>query len=114
MIGGRILHGESVRDACERKTLDEVGLAIVGLRFLGLYEDMFDKNSFQVPEPYHTLSFVFETCVTTAQNVQLDAHHSAWDWFDRLPDRFAYSLNGNGLPELAPRGAAPDGQPLVA
>lgn len=114
VIGGRILHGESVRDACVRKTREEVGLAIADLRLLGLYEDLFDKNSFQVPEPYHTLSLVFETRVTMVQDIQLDSHHSAWNWFDRLPDRFAYSSTGNGLPELASRLEARAGQPPAA
>ena len=60
VVGGRILHGEAVREACVRKTLEEVGLEIDEMRFLGFYEDVFDKNSFQVPDPYHTLSLVFE------------------------------------------------------
>lgn len=88
VVGGRMLHGEAARHACVRKTLDEVGLAITDLHFLGFYEDVFDKNSFQVPGPYHTLSLVFETCVTEVQSIQLNSQHSDWNWFDKLPDRF--------------------------
>lgn len=91
VVGGRILHGEAVREACVRKTLEEVGLEIDEMRFLGFYEDVFDKNSFQVPDPYHTLSLVFEANVTVAQTIQLDSQHSEWNWFDELPQRFTFS-----------------------
>lgn len=92
VVGGRILHGESVRKACTRKAREEVGLDITKLRFLGFYEDVFDKNSFQVPDPYHTLSVVFEAYVATEQYIQLDSQHSEWNWFDELPARFVFAV----------------------
>lgn len=103
VVGGRILHGEAVREACVRKTLEEVGLAIVNLHFLGFYEDLFDRNAFQVPEQYHTLSLVFETCVSTEQVIELDLHHSDWEWFDSLPDRFTFSSPNDVEPAIASR-----------
>lgn len=91
VIGGRILHGEAVHHACVRKVLEEAGLTISDLKFLGFYEDIFNKNSFQLPGPYHTLSLVFETYLKNTQNIQLDSQHSDWGWFDKLPDRFVFS-----------------------
>lgn len=100
VVGGRIQSGESARQACIRKTFEEVGLEIDELQFLGFYEDVFNKNSFDVAKPYHTLSLVFETRVTTKQDVHLDAQHSEWAWFDALPDRFTISTQNSLLSQL--------------
>ena len=91
LVGGRMQSGESARQACIRKTFEETALKIDELQFLGFYEDVFDKNSLNVAKPYHTLSLVFETRVSTKQVIQLDAQHSDWAWFDALPDRFIIS-----------------------
>ena len=91
VVGGRIQSGESARQACIRKTFEEVGLKIDELQFLGFYEDVFDKNSFDISKPYHTLSLVFETRVTSKQVIHLDDQHSEWAWFDNLPNRFTIS-----------------------
>ncbi len=88
VVGGRILHGETALQACARKMLDEVGLVSDEFHFLGFYQDLFDRNSFNVPSPYHTLSLVFETRVTSSQTIQLDSQHLEWEWFDELPTRF--------------------------
>ena len=100
VIGGRIQSGESARQACIRKAYEEAGLEIVELQFLGFYEDVFDKNSFAVAKPYHTLSLVFEARTTTKQVVLLDAQHSEWAWFDALPDRFIISTQNTLFSKL--------------
>lgn len=100
VVGGRIQSGESARQACIRKAFEEAGLKIDELQFLGFYEDVFNKNSFDVAKPYHTLSLVFETRVTTKQAVHLDAQHSEWAWFDALPDRFTISTQNSLLSQL--------------
>ncbi len=92
VVGGRILQGETARKACIRKTLEEIGLAITDLHFLGIYEDIFDKNSFEVPGPYHTISIVFETLIAVSESINLDSQHSDWGWYDNLPERFVYLL----------------------
>jgi colanic acid biosynthesis protein WcaH len=100
VVGGRIQSGESARQACIRKTFEEAGLEIDELQFLGFYEDVFDKNSFDVAKPYHTLSLVFEARVTAAQTIHLDSQHSEWAWFDALPDRFTISTQNALLSQL--------------
>lgn len=97
VVGGRIHAGEPARQACVRKTFEESGLAIEELEFLGFYEDVFDKNSFDEAKPYHTLSLVFETRVTKKQAIHLDAQHTEWAWFDSLPDRFTISTQKSCL-----------------
>ena len=100
VVGGRIKSGESARQACIRKTFEEVGLEIDELQFIGFFEDVFDKNSFNVTKPYHTISLVFETRVTTKQVIHLDAQHSEWEWFDALPKRFVISSQNSLLSQL--------------
>ena len=94
VVGGRILSGESAHQAGIRKTLEETGLKINELRFLGFYEDVYDKNAFDIPKPYHTLSLAFETQLSSEQSeetIRLDSQHSDWGWFDKLPERFIIS-----------------------
>ena len=100
VVGGRIHSGESARQACIRKTFEETGLKIDELQFIGFYEDLFDKNSFNVDKPYHTLSLVFEARITNKQTVHLDAQHSEWAWFDSLPNRFTISTQNSLLSRL--------------
>ncbi len=92
VVGGRVLQGETLSNACIRKILEEIGLTITELNFLGVYEDLFDKNAFEVPGPYHTISIVFEAHIKKDQIIQLDSQHSDWGWFDNLPDRFVYVI----------------------
>jgi ADP-ribose pyrophosphatase YjhB (NUDIX family) len=97
------LSGESARQACIRKTLEETGLRVNELKFLGFYEDVFDKNAFDIPKPYHTLSLVFETQMPVKQveqTIHLDSQHSEWAWFDELPDRFIISTQNTLLSNL--------------
>ena len=94
VIGGRILSGESAHQACIRKTFEETGLKINQLKFLGFYEDVYDKNAFNVPKPYHTFSLAFETQLSgdrVEEIIRLDSQHSDWGWFDELPERFIIS-----------------------
>ncbi len=87
VIGGRIMHGETSRDACIRKILQESGLIINKLDYVGFYEELFEQNSFE-QIAYHTISLVFETFVDSLQKITLDSQSSHWGWFDELPKKF--------------------------
>ena len=103
VIGGRILSGESARKACIRKTFEETGLKIDEIKFLGFYEDVFNKNAFDIDKPYHTLSLAFETHVSVKQvdkTILLDSQHSEWARFDELPDGFIISTQNELLSKL--------------
>lgn len=90
-IGGRILAKESARKACIRKVFEETGIDVYDLQYIGFYEDVFDKNSFDLSNSYHTISLVFQTKIFGEQSIFLDSQHSEWSWFDKLPDRFSIS-----------------------
>lgn len=87
VVGGRILQGEKAVDAVLRKLKEEVGLtALSPPRFVGMYEDLFDRNAFEAM-PYHTLSLVYEVQVEDS-GISLDEQSDAFRWNDTLPSRF--------------------------
>ena len=91
VVGGRIKTGEAAQNACIRKAFEELGIEINKPKFLGYYEDVFDKNSFEDNRTYHTISLVFEAKIKAKQVFKLDDQHLEWKWFDKLPTRFAIS-----------------------
>ena len=79
VIGGRVQRGEKAADAVLRKLKEEAGLvALSAPKFLGIYEDLFDRNSFEVA-PYHTFSLVYEVAVDDAA-ITLDAQSDDFQW----------------------------------
>lgn len=88
VLGGRIAIGESARAACTRILQAEAAISVDQFTYNGFYEDVFDRNAFDVPQPYHTVSLVFSTAMSADQEISLDQQHSEHDWFDELPTRF--------------------------
>ena len=94
VIGGRVQHGEKADAAALRKLYEEAKLVSVGNpRFLGVYEDLFDRNSFEVAA-YHTISLVYEAEVSSF-DITLDEQSDEFQWADRLPDRFVIQPSGH-------------------
>lgn len=88
VVGGRILHQEKAEDAARRKLHEEVGLVPEGLEFVGFYQDVFDRNSFETGIAYHTLSLVFRTQVASDARITLDSQSSDFIWAEALPPGF--------------------------
>jgi ADP-ribose pyrophosphatase YjhB (NUDIX family) len=88
VIGGRILHQEAAEDAARRKLKEEAGLAPEKLEFVGYYQDVFDRNSFEDGIAYHTLSLVFRTEIARDVRITLDSQSSDFIWTEALPPRF--------------------------
>jgi len=88
VIGGRIHMGEGARSAAARKVRQEVGVDIdeADLRFLGYYEDEFERSAFG-EGPYQTLSLVFEAQLKSLPGVTLDRHSEAWVVRESFPER---------------------------
>jgi len=98
-VNGGLLEEEccmvkNATDAAKRKVLEEIGIEIKSLDFIGYYEENFDKNSFQEDCLYHTISLVFETETSGISKINLDKQSSDWKWASNLPNRFQVkSLN---------------------
>lgn len=84
--GGRVLKGETCEQAIRRKMKQELGADCELQRFLGYYEDEWDKCSIEIDGLYHTFSMVF-LLKAPRQTVHLDDQSSEWGWFAKLPER---------------------------
>jgi len=95
VIGGRVLKGETLRQAAERKVKEEVGLTAPNFNLTGYYEDVFEKNPFGLPTVLHSVSVVFSTSICESESVQLDGQSSEWKFSKDLPERFHVNLAQN-------------------
>lgn len=96
--GGRILKGEKLIEAVERKIKEELGIKIKDLRPLGYYEGFFRQNEFGLKNGIHGLSIVFRAR-PAAMNVKLDSQSSGWKFSKSFPKKFKIKpfLNYNPL-----------------
>jgi len=81
--GGRILKGELIYRAVDRKAMEETGLTLGEHKFLGHYEDQYPRCAFGVP--LHTVSLVFEA--EGFGQVKLNDESTAWAWSEHLPEK---------------------------
>ena len=88
--GGRILKGEMVLEAAIRKLRAETGIDANSFRFIGYYEDFYEKSAFDVP--CHSISIVYETDVKE-DAVKIDATSEDFRWEWGLPPRLRFKLN---------------------
>ena len=81
--GGRVLKGESLAEAVVRKVFEETGLKVKPISIAGVYEDFYEKNTFDLPF-VHTASVVF-VCSVVSGEVALDFQSDGFKWSDTLP-----------------------------
>jgi ADP-ribose pyrophosphatase YjhB (NUDIX family) len=87
VVGGRVLHGESMEAAVHRKSREEAGISVCSIKFIGYYEDLY-KMGF----PYHTVSVVFTAEMLGDCEIKLDKTSSEWKFSDELPARLKIKL----------------------
>lgn len=88
VIGGRVLKGETLKEAAKRKVKEEVGLEIEIFKLVGYYEDAFETNPFGLETPLHSVSVVFRSVSDNKQKIKLDGQSSDWKYSIELPERF--------------------------
>lgn len=88
--GGRIMHFETIEDAINRIAQKEVNISTTNIkkRFIGVYQDFFNENSFESNTKYHTISIVYEIKILEFLNIKLDKQSESFIWSDSLPERF--------------------------
>jgi ADP-ribose pyrophosphatase YjhB (NUDIX family) len=82
------LKGETLKAAAERKLKEEVGITDLNLNCVGIYEDFFDRNSFELDTLYHTVSVVFKAQLISSAQIKLDSQSDEWKYNPTLPERF--------------------------
>lgn len=90
-IGGRIWRNEDPKIAAVRLAREEVGQIIKTVKFIGYYNDVFDKSVIDMEGGIHSVSLVFE-CTCDARTVVLDKQSSDYKWGTVIPPRFLKNL----------------------
>lgn len=92
VVGGRVLKGETLKQAATRKTFEEIGLKTNSFKFVGYYEDTYEKNPFGSATALHSVSVVFSTMIDEDFQIKLDYQSTSWKYSKRLPERFRKAL----------------------
>jgi len=95
VIGGRVHKGELMIQAAMRKVKEETSLNIKNLNLMGYYEEIFDKNSFNINSKLHTVSIVYSTVINSDQKIKLDSQSTDWKFSKELPSAFDVKLFSN-------------------
>ncbi len=85
--GGRVLKGETLKEAVQRKTKEETGLQGKIICQLGTDETFFDDGPFGLPT--HTVNFVYLVEVKNLKDLTTDAQHNELLWVTKT-DRNAH------------------------
>ena len=87
--GGRVYKEEKIYCAASRKCKEELGLVITNWKVVGIYEDTYDRNSFNTPTIFHGVSIVLTASKDVDENeIILDEQSSKWAYRKKLPQRF--------------------------
>ena len=86
LIGGRILKGESLKQALLRKVREETGLHVKVRRLLTARETLF-KESAQGPSS-HTINTVFLVKSSGKRELSPDSQSSELKWFSKINRRW--------------------------
>ena len=106
-VGGRVLKGETIKQAVIRKIKEETNLNVKSVQPIGYFELMTDANPFDLPFQYHTVSIVFVAAIEDCQKVKLDKQSAEWKYTKQLPADFhikPFSLQDLGT--FSPNGPA--------
>lgn len=87
VLGGRVLKGETIAVAANRKAKEEIGINVRVIGVLGYYEKHFKKNEFGLESGIHTVSIVV-LARPLSLTIKLDDQSSAWRFSKSLPKDF--------------------------
>lgn len=83
--GGRVLKGESLKEAAGRKIQEEIGIKVTIEKILGIDETTFPDGPFGGPT--HTINIVFlATPLNENETIILDKQNSEYRWFSHIDD----------------------------
>jgi colanic acid biosynthesis protein WcaH len=88
VIGGRVLKGESLKEAALRKIKEETDITVSEVKLVGYYEDTLETNTYDLATPKHSVSVVFSAIFDESQDIKLDYQSSDWKFSKELPKKF--------------------------
>ncbi len=84
--GGRVLKGETLKNAVIRKTKEETGLDVKIVKELGFAETIFADGPFG--SPTHTINSVFLVNINGTKNIKADSQNSEFKYFTSSKSSF--------------------------
>lgn len=79
--GGRVLKGETIREACLRKGREELGVELEIGDIVSVEESIFED----VDPAIHTINIIVTACLSSGSRITLDEAHSEYKW-ERVAD----------------------------
>ncbi|HLD55314.1 MAG TPA: NUDIX domain-containing protein [Candidatus Nanoarchaeia archaeon] len=94
LIGGRIHKKESLIGAVKRKAIEEIGCEIEIEKFLGVYETIFDKGSFEdLKTGIHTINITYLARLNNPkEEIKVDSTSSEYKWFETIDKDVAIAV----------------------
>ena len=92
--GGRVRKDETIFEAARRKAWDEVGMVLLGIECIGIYEDNYPISSMGVP--MHCVSVILTA--NGIGKVKLNSEADEFMWNTMLPTRLTAKTNWITLP----------------
>lgn len=85
--GGRMLKNVGVEENAQKKCQQELGVNITDWRVVGIYDDQYDTNAFNLDTKIHTLSVLCRTNIRIEQaEIKLDEQSSEIKYSKLLPE----------------------------
>tara|TARA_B100000925_G_scaffold291643_1_gene280522 strand:+ start:2998 stop:3447 length:450 start_codon:yes stop_codon:yes gene_type:complete len=88
MVGGRLHKNELTNDAIKRKIKEEAGIENGVIKYLGHFEEFFEKTEQKINGKFHSISFVYFVFVDSKSNIKIDKQSSEYKWVKKLPKIF--------------------------
>ena len=93
MVGGRLHKNELTKNGIKRKIKEETGIKKGVLKYLGHFEEFFEKTEQKINTNFHSISFVYLFFVNSNVEVKLDSQSLEYKWFKKLPKIFDQYIN---------------------
>ena len=84
--GGRLHKHELLENGVHRKMREELNIEVEIIRFLGFFEEFFEKTAQNVEGGFHAVSFLY-LVKPLGNAIRLDEQSAEWGWFTDIPPR---------------------------
>ncbi len=92
MVGGRLHKDELTKDAIKRKIKEEVGISSGVIKYLGHFEEFFEKTEQKISGKFHSISFVYLVFIDSKTDIKIDKQSLDYKWVKKLPKIFGKYL----------------------
>jgi colanic acid biosynthesis protein WcaH len=88
MVGGRLYKNEMLADGIKRKVNEEIGVKKCSIKYVGFFEEFFNKTEQNINSNFHAISFVYKALINSKTKIKIDNQSIEYKWFKKLPPLF--------------------------